>query len=255
MATSKPSRKPAPKGGAKAAGQKRNGGKKKPRRSPLRRILRLAAIVALVLAALPIVLVPVYAVVPPPFSSLEAWTRLSGVAVKKQWVPLTDIAPNLAYAVIMSEDGKFCEHAGVDWSAVREVIDSDASRGASTIPMQVAKNLFLWQSRSYVRKALEVPLAYYMDLVWSKRRMIEIYLNVVQWGPGVFGAEAAAQHWFGVPAAQLSLRQSARLAAILPNPLVRNPVKPGRSTAHLAGIVEKRTRQAGAYVTCIQPDN
>ena len=243
--------KTAQKAGAKTGAPKRKG-RKKPQRGPLRRILRFAAIVVVVLIALPVVLVPVYAVVRPPFSTLEAWTRLSGVSVKKQWMPISEIAPDLAYAVIMSEDGKFCAHHGVDWSAVWDVIDSEASRGASTIPMQVAKNLFLWQSRSYVRKALEVPLAYYMDFVWSKRRMMEIYLNIVEWGPGVFGAEAAAQHWFNVPAARLSRRQASLLVAVLPNPIARNPAKPGRATSRIAGIIEQRTRQAGAYVKCVQ---
>lgn len=204
------------------------------------------------LVAIPLVLVPVYAAVPPPFSTLELWVRLTGQSVTRHWVPMDEIAPNLGYAVVMSEDGKFCEHHGVDWSAVWTVIDSESSRGASTVPMQVAKNLFLWQSRSYVRKVLEVPLAYYMDFVWSKRRMMEIYLNIVEWGPGIFGADAAAQHYFGVPAAKLSLRQAALMVAALPNPILRNPAKPGRTTARIAGIVEKRTRQAGAYVQCLK---
>jgi len=251
MATAKTSAKAASKSGAKAGGKRQKGGKSTPR-GPLRRLARIAVIVIAVLVILPIVLVPVYAVVPPPLSTLEVWTRLSGVPVRKQWVPLDNIAPNLAYAVIMSEDGRFCEHHGVDWAAVQKVIDSDASRGASTIPMQVAKNLFLWQSRSYVRKALQVPLAYYMDLVWSKRRMIEIYLNIVEWGPGVFGAEAAAQYWYKIPASKLSRRQAALLASVLPNPIERNPAKPGRTTSRHAAIVEKRTAQAGAYVKCIQ---
>jgi len=250
-APQKSAQKTPQKAGAKSVATKRKG-KKKPERSLLRRVMRIAAIVVVVLIALPIVLVPVYAVVRPPFSTLEIWTRLSGASVEKQWVPISDIAQDLAYAVIMSEDGKFCEHHGVDWSAVWDVIDSDASRGASTVPMQVAKNLFLWQSRSYVRKALEVPLAYYMDFVWSKRRMMEIYLNVVEWGPGVFGAEAAAQHWFKVPAAKLSRRQASLLVAVLPNPIARNPAKPGRATNRIAGIIEQRTRQAGAYVKCVQ---
>ncbi len=254
MATAKSTSAQAPGNGAKRGNRKRKGGRKR-QRGPLGRVVRAVAIVLAVLIALPLVLVPVYAVVPPPFTTLEIWTRLSGVPVEKTWVPIDEIAPYLAHAVIMSEDGRFCEHSGVDWSAVRQVIDSDASRGASTIPMQVAKNLFLWQSRSYVRKGLEVPLAYYMDLVWSKRRMIEIYLNIVEWGPGVFGAEAAAQHWFKVPASKLSLRQAALLAAVLPNPIDRNPAKPGRATTRIAGIVEKRAKQAGDYVKCIRPDN
>ena len=249
MATTKASAKAVPKNGAQ---------KKKPKKSAqkglFRRLFRIAVVVIVVLVAIPLVLVPVYAVVPPPFSTLELWVRLTRGSVERQWVPFDEIAPNLGYAVIMSEDGKFCEHIGVDWSAVREVIDSDSARGASTVPMQVAKNLFLWPSRSYVRKGLEVPLAYYMDLVWSKRRMMEIYLNIVEWGPGVFGAEAAAQHWFGVPASKLTLRQASLLVAALPNPIVRNPAKPGPVTRRYAGIVEKRTRQAGAYVQCLKEE-
>ena len=240
MATKKRSR-----GGAQ---DKRSSAKKQSQRSFVSRAARLAIRIVAVLIAIPVVLVPAYAVVPPPFSTLELWQRLTGVSVRRDWVPMEEIAPNLAYAVIMGEDGRFCEH----WGAVRDVIDSDSARGASTITMQVAKNLFLWPSRSYVRKALEVPLAYYQTAVWSKRRTIEIYLNVVEWGPGIFGAEAAAQYWFKTSAAKLSLRQAALLAAILPNPNVRSASKPGPQTNRYAQIIERRTRQAGAYVQCIK---
>ncbi len=215
----------------------------------------LKAILALVVAALalPVILVPVYAVVPPPFSTLELWQRINGVPIEKRWVPLDDIAPVLTHAVIMSEDGQFCFHRGIDVRELRAVLEagSERPRGASTIPMQTAKNLFLWPSRSYLRKALEVPLAIWMDFVWSKRRMLEIYLNIVEWGPGVFGADAAARHWFGVPAAQLSRAQAARLAAALPNPHLRNPARPGPGTQRVAGIIERRAAQAGAYVRCL----
>jgi len=232
-------------------------GKKPPEkaggRGLLRRIGRIVLRVAVIAVLIPVVLVPVYAIVPPPVSTLELWQRLTGVSVTRNWVPLDEIAPNLAYAAIMAEDGKFCEHHGVDWDAVFLVIDTDQARGASTIPMQVAKNLFLWPSRSYIRKAAEVPLAYYMDFVWSKRRMIEIYLNIVEWAPGVFGAEAAAVYWFNVPASKLTRRQAARLAAILPNPLGRSASKPGPFTSRYAATIERRTAQAGAYVKCIQP--
>lgn len=234
------------------AESKRSRGRRTTRRRGAWRLLRLALLAAVAIALVPVVLVPVYAVVPPPFSTLELWQRLRGVPIEKQWVPLDDIAPVLVHSVIMSEDGRFCAHRGVDWDAVRLVLDSNAARGASTIPMQTVKNLFLWHSRSYVRKALEIPLAYWADLVWSKRRMMEIYLNIVEWGPGIFGAEAAARHWFNVPAAKLSRRQAALLAATLPNPIARNPAKPGRTTTYLAGIVEKRARQAGAYIGCVQ---
>jgi monofunctional glycosyltransferase len=215
--------------------------------------LKASLALAVAVLALPVILVPVYAVVPPPFSTLELWQRLNGVSVEKRWVQLDDIAPVLMHAVIMSEDGQFCFHRGVDVRELRAVLEagSERPRGASTIPMQTAKNLFLWPSRSYVRKALEVPLAIWMDFVWSKRRMLEVYLNIVEWGPGVFGADAAARHWFGVPAAQLSRAQAARLAAALPNPHLRNPARPGPGTQRVAGIIERRAAQAGEYVRCL----
>ena len=202
-----------------------------------------------------LLLIVVYRFVNPPASSLMAMQWLGGTSIEREWVPLEKISPNLMRAVIVSEDGRFCRHWGIDFGEVLAALKrakNGTPRGASTITMQVAKNLFLWQSRSYVRKALEVPLAYYMDLVWSKRRMMEIYLNIVEWGPGVFGAEAAARHWFNVPAAKLSRRQASLLVAALPNPITRNPAKPGRATSRIAGIIEQRTRQAGAYVKCIQ---
>ena len=166
-----------------------------------------------------------------------------------------EISPVLVASVVMSEDGKFCEHHGVDWGELGKVLDdSDGpSRGASTIAMQTVKNLFLWTSRSYVRKAFEMPLALYADLVWSKRRTMEIYLNVVEWGPGVFGAEAAARHYFRRSAKQLSLRQAALLAASLPNPLARDPGRPSRALQAAARRVAARAEQAGDYIDCLYP--
>ena len=126
-------------------------------------------------------------------------------------VPLSEISPNLVQAVIASEDQRYCLHNGVDWGALRDVVDDEdgPSRGASTLPMQTVKNLFLWHGRSYLRKALEVPLALYFDAVVPKKRILEIYLNIAEWGPGIYGAEAAAQYHFGVPAAKLSRRRRA----------------------------------------------
>jgi monofunctional biosynthetic peptidoglycan transglycosylase len=155
----------------------------------------------------------------------------------------------------MSEDARYCQHGGVDWEAVREVIedaeDGTPSRGASTITMQTAKNLFLWPSRSYIRKGLEVPLALWLDLVLSKRRVLEIYLNIAEWGPGVFGAEAAAQASFGKPAAALSAREAALLATALPNPVRRNASRPSRGHARLAAINVVRAAEAGPYLVCL----
>jgi monofunctional biosynthetic peptidoglycan transglycosylase len=223
----------------------------RPRRD-WRRYLRLAGRVILVLVLIPAVLVPVYLVVPP-VSTLMIWSRLFG-PVERDWVPLDDMAPSLIASAVVSEDGRFCEHWGVDWQELSKVLDRSRgpSRGASTIPMQVVKNLFLWNSRSYIRKGLEIPLALYADLVWSKRRMMEIYLNVVEWGPGIFGAEAAARTYFKKSAKQLTANQSALLVAALPNPIDRNPAKPTRFLRSRANTIQARARGAGAYIDCLR---
>ncbi|MFN0264909.1 monofunctional biosynthetic peptidoglycan transglycosylase [Tepidamorphus sp. 3E244] len=221
-----------------------------------RRALRVVLYAVLALVLLPLVLVPVYALLNPPLSTLMLGDLLTGKSYERQWVALDDMAPVLSHSVIVSEDAKFCVHRGVDWDAVQVAIDQynagKEPRGASTIAMQAAKNLFLWPQRSYVRKAIEVPLAHYMDLVWSKRRLIEIYLNTVEWGDGVYGAEAASQHYFKKSAASLTRRQAALLATALPLPVERNPANPSRKHARLARIVEKRARQAGQWVACLE---
>ncbi len=134
--------------------------------------------------------------------------KLKGNTLRRDWVPLEDISPQLPLAVIASEDGRFCVHWGVDWGAVREAVKEGGGlsglRGASTIPMQTAKNLYLGNGRSYVRKAFEVPLAYVMSALWPKQRMMEVYLNVAQFGPGIFGAEAASRYYFHKSAADLT---------------------------------------------------
>ncbi|MCX5496298.1 monofunctional biosynthetic peptidoglycan transglycosylase [Kaistia dalseonensis] len=206
----------------------------------------------LVIIAIPLVLTPIYWIVPP-ISTLMIWSALTFQGMERDWVGLDDVAPVMVNSVIMSEDGQFCEHSGVDWNALGIVLDREGgpSRGASTIPMQTVKNLFLWQSRSYVRKGLEIPLAYYADFILSKRRIMTIYLNIAQWGPGLFGVEAASQHYFNKPASKLTARQAALLTAALPNPIVRNPAKPSRAMQAKARIIEGRARAAGDYVGCI----
>jgi monofunctional glycosyltransferase len=182
-----------------------------------------------------------YAVVTPP-STLMVARWFTGRPVVRDVVPLTAISPALAKAVLASEDARFCDHAGVDWSALRDVVDDEGgpSRGASTLAMQLAKNLFLWPSRSYLRKALEIPLALYLDAILGKRRIMEIYLNVVEWGDGVFGAEAAAQRHFGRSARELGRREAALLATSLPNPILRDPARPSRHQRELAAVVSGR---------------
>lgn len=190
-----------------------------------------------------------------PISTLMAKDLVTGQGYDRRWVDIDDIAPTLVHSVIMSEDGQFCFHRGIDWKELNLVIDDalagEATRGASTIPMQAAKNLFLWQGRSFIRKLLEAPLAIYLDAVAPKKRIMEIYLNIVEWGPNIYGAEAAAQHHFGRPASGLTSRQAALLAASLPNPKERDPANPEPGLQRVAGTVERRAGQAGNYVKCV----
>jgi len=155
------------------------------------------------------------------------------VGVDQRWVPLDQVSPELLRAVIAAEDAHFFTHWGVDMDALRKARAWNARherqgrvRGASTITMQCARNVFLWQGRTYVRKALELWFTALMEATWSKRRILEVYVNVIEWGPGVYGAQAAAQRYFHVPAARLDVRQAALLAAALPDPLTRNPAAP-----------------------------
>lgn len=226
------------------------------KRGLLYRLVRLVFLLALFLIIAPYLLVLLY--VPSivhPVSTLMAGETIVGRAYERQWVDFDDIAPVLVQSVMMSEDGQFCAHGGVDWNALNGVIDDalegEGVRGASTIPMQTVKNLFLTSSRSFLRKALEVPLALWVDLIWTKRRTMEIYLNIAEWAPGVFGIEAAAQTYFGRPAAKLTGRQAALLAVTLPNPIKRNPAKPSNSLSRLAQKIEKRASQSGAYIKCL----
>ncbi len=164
-------------------------------------------------------------------------------------MPLERISGFLRATVIVSEDARFCHHHGVDWGALREVVDrpgaNGPTRGASTIPMQTAKNLLLWPSRSYVRKAIEIPLALLIDLAWSKRRILEVYLNLAEWGKGVFGVEAAARHYFHKSADRLDAREAALLATSLPNPSHRNAGRPSRRHLWLAARVMAKAQRAG----------
>jgi monofunctional biosynthetic peptidoglycan transglycosylase len=191
-----------------------------------------------------------------PISTLMAGRIVTGKTVERQWVELENISPVLVHSVMMSEDAKFCAHYGVDWQALNQVIDDaiegEQTRGASTLSMQTVKNLYLWPGRSYFRKALELPLSLLADAIWSKRRMIEIYLNIAEWGDGIFGIEAAAQHYFSRSAKKLSARQSALLAVSLPNPKKRNPARASKTLARLATKIERRAYQSGAYIKCIE---
>jgi monofunctional glycosyltransferase len=224
-------------------------------REMLRKLVRLVAWLVLGVAALVMVLGLAYRVVTP-VSTLMVGRRLAGRPVAREAVPLEAIAPALPLAVIVSEDARFCRHKGVDWGALRTVLDEadedGPSRGASTIAMQTAKNLFLWPSRSYLRKGLEIPIALYLDLVWPKRRVIEVYLNIAEWGDGIFGAEAAARRYFGKRARDLDRREAALLAAALPNPLLRNPARPSSRHLALAGRLSPRLDRLASVADCLR---
>jgi monofunctional biosynthetic peptidoglycan transglycosylase len=219
-------------------------------------LLRVAAIVV-VLVALPYLIVPFYRFVTP-VSTPMLWRWLTRSRVERTFVPLSHMAPSLPLTVVLSEDGSFCRNHGVDLRAVRDALqqaddDIDEARGGSTITQQTAKNLFLWQGRSFVRKALEFPLAVWMSLVLPKRRVLEIYLNIAEWGPdGQFGAEAAARWAFGKSVRELSPRESAELAAILPNPVRRSARTPSALVRRLAGLYERRADAHPAQDACIR---
>jgi monofunctional glycosyltransferase len=210
------------------------------------RIARNLLLVALAVLLLPYLLAPLYRL-GHPLSTLMAWRYLSGAAVSRQWIELGAMSPALPRSVVASEDAKFCSHHGIDWGALREVIDDaedgEVARGGSTITQQVAKNLFLWQGRSVIRKALEFPLAIWIDLVLPKARILEIYLNIAELGPsGQFGAQVGAIYAFGHGASTLSPREAALLAAILPNPHLRSARNPSAGVRRLAGIYIARAQ-------------
>lgn len=212
------------------------------------RIVRNLLLILLAILLLPYLLAPLYRI-GHPVSTLMAWRWLTGAPVSRQWVGFSAISPSLPRSVVASEDAKFCSHHGVDWGALRDVIDDaeegEVARGGSTITQQVAKNLFLWPGRSIVRKALELPLALWIDWVLPKQRILEIYLNVAELGPsGQFGAEAGANYAFGHPASSLSPREAALLAAILPNPVKRSARNPGPGVRRLAGTYMARAQAA-----------
>ena len=226
----------------------------------LRGVLRVGVLVLLMILVLPYLIAPLYRVVDP-VSTLMLWRWARGERVERIWMPLGRIAPSLPLAVVAAEDGGFCRHHGVDFGELRDVLrdiddvhDLAEVRGGSTLTQQVAKNLFLWQGRSYVRKVLEFPLAFWIDAVLGKRRLMEIYLNIVEWGPnGEFGAEAAARRAFSKPAHDLNAREAALLAAVLPNPHARDPRAPTAELRRLDGIYQGRMAKRAERDACIQP--
>lgn len=219
-----------------------------------RRVLRWVGRGVAVVAGVYLFLILLFAVVPPPtniYQMQESW-RLGGI--EKDWVGWDEIAPVMARSVVAAEDANFCLHWGLDVKAIRAAMDEGGNRGASTISQQVVKNVFLWHGRSWLRKGMEAVLTPVVELVWTKRRILTVYLNVAEFDEGVFGVQAAAQHHFGVDARDLTAVQAARLAAVLPDPKRRNAGKPGpfvrRRSAQIADGAE--TIRADGRAACFE---
>ena len=220
------------------------------------RVLRWVVIAVLALLLLPYAIAPLYRFVDP-VSTLMAWRWLRGAPVERSVVPLDRIAPILVRTVLASEDARFCTHRGIDWQELQAAMD-DADdlgevRGASTITQQLAKNLFLWPGRSFVRKALEFPLALWLDLVLGKRRVMEIYLNVAEWGPrGQFGIEAGTRYALRKAARDLTAAEAGLMAAVLPNPIRRSALQPRPAVRRMAQLRAARAAAAPQVDACVR---
>jgi len=218
------------------------------------RIFVVLVVLAIVPAVLTILYIPHFV---HPVSTLMLKDLATFSGYDRRWVALDDVAPALQASVIMSEDNQFCFHQGVDWTELNGVIDDalagEPTRGASTITMQTVKNLYLWhRPLGTVRKVFEVPLAIYFDMAMTKKRILEIYLNIAEWGPNVYGIEAAAQYHFGKSAKALNGRQAALLAVTLPNPYARDPAHPGPGLKRLASLIQRRVANAGGLLNCLR---
>ena len=215
--------------------------------SPKRKRRRPVLTALLALALLLVASVGIHRFLPPPTTFLMVSRSLEGEGLSYRWRSLDEISPRLVEAVIASEDSTFCAHRGFDMKAIEKALNANARaekrgagrlRGGSTISQQTAKNVFLWPGRDWVRKGLEAGYTVLIETLWGKRRIVEVYLNVAEWAPGVYGAEAAAQHWFGKSAGELSAREAARLAAILPSPRRYDAASPGPYVRRRASRVQ-----------------
>lgn len=207
--------------------------------APVVWLLRKAARVALILAAAVLALVVLFRFVNPP-TTHTMWSegRRLGASVDQTWRPIEDIAPVMARAAVAAEDANFCRHWGFDMVAIRQAMEAGGERGASTISQQVVKNVFLWQGRSWLRKAVEAGLTPIVELIWPKRRILEVYLNIAEFDEGVFGVDAAAFHYFRTTPDRLTARQAALLAAVLPDPKGRSAAKPSNFVNRRARAIE-----------------
>ena len=208
---------------------------------------RIAKIVTLVVVIVPAIAVAIYRLVPPPVTPLMLIRAAAGAPIHQRWVPLSQISPFLIRAVVSSEDARFCFHHGFDFEEIGAALDRFRAggklRGASTISQQAAKNILLWPHGGFLRKGIEAYVTGLLELAWPKSRILEVYLNVIEWGDGVYGAEQAAQTHFHKPAAALTRREAALLAAILPNPRVLSVERPTRYIEDRVAVIEARMTQ------------
>ena len=224
-------------------------------RQPRGRVASAIVRVAMALILVPLALIVVYRFVPVPITPLMVIRMIQGYPLRHQWVAYEQISPALPHALIASEDNLFCEERfGFDVDAMRGQVDAwedgKRPRGASTITMQTAKNLLLWPGRDPVRKLIEAWLTPQIALLWPKRRVLEVYLNIVEFGPGIYGAEAAARWFFHKPAAELTQREAAQLVSVLPRPLGWVAAPPGPYVRLRAGVIERRIEQLGSLLGC-----
>jgi monofunctional glycosyltransferase len=211
----------------------------------------------LLVLLVPPALLLVYRFLPVPITPLMVIRLVEGQGLDKAWLSLEAIAPALPQAVVAAEDNRFCQHAGFDWRELEGQIEAllagERPRGASTITMQTAKNLFLWPGRDLARKALEAWLTPQIELLWPKRRIVEVYLNIAEFGPGIYGAEAAARVYFGKSARGLDAREAALLAAVLPSPRDWSPRRPTEYLRGRARTIRTRIDQLGPMLDCVRP--
>jgi len=208
----------------------------------LRRLIRGLLVFALALAVLGVGWAALYRVAPVYATPLMLIRAAGGSDMRSEWMPLARISPHLARAAIASEDAKFCGHGGFDWSAIEDALEDNEEgrrfRGGSTISQQTAKNAFLWPDRTWIRKGFEAGFTVLIEALWPKHRIMEVYLNIIEWGDGVYGAEAASRAHFGKPASALTRREAAVLAVLLPNPRNWTPATP--YVQRRAGVIERR---------------
>jgi monofunctional biosynthetic peptidoglycan transglycosylase len=220
----------------------RRGGAKRPRRG----LRRLILVILAVLVLGPPLWVTLYRFVPPPITILMIERLGQGYGLHRTWTPISEISPVMVRSVIASEDSRFCSHHGFDIRAIDAALAHNEKRpgrirGGSTISQQTAKNVFLWPERSWIRKGIEAGFTVLIEAIWGKRRIMEVYLNTIEMGPGIYGVGAASERYFGVPAENLTPAQAGRLAAILPDPLRWKAARPGPYVRRRTGRIEARS--------------